>query len=222
MFAAATKSAGADYAPLVGEYLTHLTSTAKTNTYTWNSVSFGAEDADRYIAIAFRSGGGGATGPGTITIGGVTASVFYDSVNGGNDRYIAIAYVPTGTTGTISVTVNGSTQGNGQVAVFRIIGLSGRTTPIFEHHSKDDASGTSLSTSVPYTAGGVYIGFFTSVGGAAGVTWSGMTETSDVVVDGTTPGSSALETPTSNSTTTVTATPSASRTYRSLHIVGWR
>ena len=82
--------------------------------YTFSSVSFGAEASNRSIVVGIGAGraSSGARNVNSVTIGGVTATKAIEkdspAATGSNVAAIAFAKVPTGTSGDIVVTFNGT------------------------------------------------------------------------------------------------------------------
>jgi hypothetical protein len=111
-------------------YLGGASSATDATSYTFNSLSFGAEDPDRKIIVLV---GGRTNSSGKditqVTVGGVVATCFLSAINGGSGSDIAkmcSASVPSGTTGTVQVTANGTLLRAG-VALYR---KTGSATPL--------------------------------------------------------------------------------------------
>lgn len=161
---------------------------ANQQNYTFNSVSFGTEDADRYIFVGAysngASGGGGTVS--SMTIGGVGATLASGGLNpSDNTIYCAIWYaaVPTGTTGTVQVN-HSDTRGRCGITVWNVTTAS---------LTLDDTSllGTSVTSNpsvsdtlnVP-TGGYVLAAAGTSNSNAiTGNTWTGTTQDTWTVVE---------------------------------------
>lgn len=107
--------------PLVVEYLGTVTSASNLTTYTFNNVDFGQPSASREIFVVV--GWGTTTTTKTLnsaTIGGVTASLESGAGNSASGVRCIRASVPTGTTGTISITMSGTCTNMG-AGVYRVI-----------------------------------------------------------------------------------------------------
>ena len=143
-------------------------------TYTFSSASFGAADADRYVIVA---GGGITEGSRTVssvTIGGVSATISQQVQDGFpvSLAFIAIAAVPTGTTGDVVVTFS-STMGEAAISVYRAVGIASIT-------AYDTGSDTTdpMTTTIDIPAGGFAVAV-SSVACGSLTTWTGLTEDVD-------------------------------------------
>lgn len=152
--------------------------TANSTTYTFTSQNFGTAAADRYIIVVFGSGRG-STGiaVSSATIGGVAASLDVQlSANvSGSSAVSAImsAPVPTGTSGTVAVTLSGAAGQNAAISVYSLTGsLTG--TPSF---TNSNGTGADPSTTLNCPAGGAGVGGSTYRNSGGTTTWSGLTET---------------------------------------------
>jgi hypothetical protein len=84
---------------------------------TFSSVPFGEENASRYLVIGYASGNSNTAAPTSVTIGGVSASLLVQSPTAAAFRtQLWIAAVPTGTSGTLSITNSSATWNNISVA----------------------------------------------------------------------------------------------------------
>ncbi len=152
---------------------------ANSGTYTFAGQSLGAADADRYIIVtaASRQTGSGANITG-ITIGGVAATVSQqldDAGGGGNSTLVAIAIaaVPTGTSGSVVVTYN-NTQNRAHIAVYRATSLVSATPT-------DTAGAIGEDVAIDIPNNGFVIGVSANPSSTA-ATWSGLSvEDYDVV-----------------------------------------
>lgn len=96
-------SRGGSVTPEIAQSDTIQTDTTNSSTYTFNGVSFDAEDANRYIVVVAAVAPNTASITG-MTIGGVTATLVV--ATGHVAMYVA--HVPTGSTGTVVISGSGS------------------------------------------------------------------------------------------------------------------
>lgn len=156
--------------------------TADLTTYTFAGQNLGTASADRIIvvAIAGREGDGGANRTlSSVTVAGISATIIANSGNVPTHTDIAVAAVPTGTSGSIVVTYSGQ--------VSRCVIGTWATTGMSASSTSADASDTSdpYSASVDVPAGGVAFGISYDNGNTT-FTWTGLTEDSDAVYEGRT------------------------------------
>lgn len=79
----------------------------------FTSVPFGEEHASRYLVIGYASGNSNTAAPTSVTIGGVSASLVSQTNSSFQFRtQLWIAAVPTGTSGTLSITNSSFTWNN--------------------------------------------------------------------------------------------------------------
>lgn len=148
--------------------------TTDTDTYTFSSQNLGTAAADRYIIVA-AAGRTVSTdlNISSITVGGVTATVVQSaqSAVGDNDLTIAIAAVPTGTTGDVVVTYN-TTSLRCQICLWRATGLASATpTDTDQDDGEPGTHDPSVSLTVP---NGFAVGIVSN-DASTSVTWSGLT-----------------------------------------------
>jgi hypothetical protein len=139
--------------------------------YTFTGVAFGPEAPDRIIAVPFAKSGG--TGYATaVTIGGVSATIVQPMTTNQTDAGLAYAFVPTGTSGTITITLHAGLSGC-RIFVYNLTNAAGA-------YSSDHVSGTSSSASMSVSApkGSVVIGN-AAMRANQNITWSG-----DIVTNG--------------------------------------
>lgn len=148
-------------------------SATNLTTYTFTAENLGAASSDRKIIVAItgRSSDGAARSISTVTIGGVSASIAVQQSTNGNESGIAIASVPTGTSGDI-VIVFSNTMGNCDIGTFSTTGVSSDTPT---------DSGASTANPGTYdldvTAGGVAVAISSvDIESANMNTWAGLTE----------------------------------------------
>ena len=157
-------------------YLGNTPDPANATEYTFSSESFGAADAGRYIvATVSARKSGGATTLASVTIGGVSATIVEQINNTAshcNNAAIAIAKVPTGTSGDIVVTWN-DPMVRCTLGVYRLVGID---SPTPADSSTSTANDPTYALDVP--AGGAAIGVALTAD-ANSCTWSGLTEDFD-------------------------------------------
>lgn len=185
--------------------------------YTFAGMSFGAADATRRIivGIAARHGSNLTQSLGTVTIGGVTASVVKQSTSTGGGGWeisaIVIADVPTGTTGDVVVNITNGTTRCG-IAVWSMIGASSGTASATGSH--ENANPLTGNLNIP--TNGVAVGIATGTGGTSAA-WTNLTERVDAAMESTVLYSAADATFTTGGVTALTCTwsvsPSAGPTF---------
>lgn len=110
------------------EFLQATTDTANATTYTINNVNFGTADANRRIVIGIASRSTNATYTvSSATIGGVSATILAQNdqtLAGARNVHAYIAAdVPTGSSGTVSITMNAGGL-RLQISTYRVISNS--------------------------------------------------------------------------------------------------
>ena len=161
-------------------------------TYTFSTQALGDAAADRHIIVAcYGEVVAAGTTVSSVTAGGVAGTILkqktFNVVSVDAVSAIAIAAVPTGTTGDI-VIVFSATMLRGFASVFRMVGGSATA-----HATAESATGTTdpqtLSIAVPEGGGCVACcGYFAASGTT---TWTGLTEAYDNI-QGTASFSSAF------------------------------
>ena len=152
-------------------------------TYTFSSQNLGVAAASRRIVVGI----GGRIASGTltvdsVTIGGVTATILTpqasNTTSGTTTVALAIADVPTGTTGDIVVVFNTACL-RCIVHAYRVVDIDSATP------SDSDSSVASNPTcNLDIPAGGIAIGFAAVGNASATWTWTGLTEREDAVAGG--------------------------------------
>lgn len=161
-------------------FLTAASDVSNLTTYTFAAQNIGTADSGRHVIVAIQSrGGSGSSAISTVTVGGVSATIVqqqFNNAGGANVAGIAIAAVPTGTTGDIVVTFS-TGQSRAAIQAYRAVGLDSATP---NDGSTSTAAAPTYAIHVP--AGGIAVGCGCSnAGGTA--TWTGITEDSDAVVE---------------------------------------
>lgn len=145
-------------------------------TYTFAGVNFGTAASDRFIAVTV-SGRAVTTAPTitSVTIGGVTATIAVQAndVLGLNIAGIAIAAVPTGTSGNV-VVVFSQTMTNADIATYSTSGVGSATATDFGSSTADPGT-----TNLDITAGGIAVAMAKQDAGLGTCAWTNITETFD-------------------------------------------
>lgn len=157
-------------------YLHSKQSQANDTSYTFTAADLGDAAGDRYIIVAVSGRKAGAATPTitSVTIGGVSATIavqHFNTVSDTNIAGIAIALVPTGTTGDI-VVVFPATQVRCAVGVYRATGLSSITA------SDTDSATVGPSVTLDVPANGFAIGTGLTAATTT-ATWTELTEKQD-------------------------------------------
>ncbi len=184
---------------------TGVSDATSQTTYTFTAADIGTASDDRYVLVGIAYRASVARTISTVTIGGVSAAAVTTAIT--DDTTAANfygAFVSSGTTGDIVVTLSGAAlrmvigvwalTGVGSTsATVRVIGNSGAWS-----------SGLMTTSSMSCDAGGAVFGLVTSTDGTS-LAWSGITERYDVVVS-TLFGAASLDFAVAQSGLTVTAT----------------
>ena len=156
--------------------------TSNTDVYTFSGKDFGDAATDRYIVVTTGAPASAQT-LSSVTIGGVAATIVVqddDDASAG----IAIAAVPTGTTGDIVVTWSGSMFSCG-IGVYRLTGLQSATASATASDVTITSDAVEASLEIP--AGGCGIGYvyWLSSGTATRTaSWTNLTENFDELTEG--------------------------------------
>ena len=157
-------------------YLQTAGSATDLTTYTFSSQNLGEAAFDRTIicAVSGRTQDGTSSGNviSSVTIGGVSATIAVQGQNSGNTQGIAIASVPTGTTGDV-VVVFAETMTNAEVSLYRCTGIS---TTVYDSGTSTASVGT-YDLDIP--ANGVAVAMMKNDDGSQTATWAGLVETYD-------------------------------------------
>lgn len=168
------------------QYLETDTSTSSASVYTFSSKNFGKEYTGRHIivGVAGRKSGSGSETVSSITIGGVTATLTlqdYNDESGVNVGCLAIASVPTGTSGDIVVTF-GSTMSHCDIFIYNINFVNSITA----HDTASAKTGSTLSITssdefdLPINGVAVALALGNQTGSGSAVTWTTVSEDTDV------------------------------------------
>lgn len=150
---------------------------AGTGTTFTPTMNFGEADSTRRVVIAL-SWNAQTTDRwvNSATIGGVSATVVQSTATNGSWERSAIIYasVPTGTSGTVSVTFNGAISGQLSMSSFRVVGGAGTAGPsgtvVYQGAS------TSYALTQSYNAGDYIIASAGTGGPGVGMTWTNATQ----------------------------------------------
>lgn len=158
-------------------FLQLATDGTNLTTYTFASQNLGTAASDRYIVVAItgRQSGGGSSSVSSVTIGGVSATISVQSDNNGDQVAIAIAAVPTGTTGNIDI-VWSAAMTDCSVAAYRVTRVTTTTAT-----STGSSTATPPSANVNVVAGGVVIAVSKNRTGGTSATWGNVTEDFDTL-----------------------------------------
>jgi hypothetical protein len=154
-------------------FLQSTGSNSNLTTYTFSSENLGAADAGRYIIVGVTARNSTADRTlDSVTVGGVAATIVADIADGTSRASIAIAAVPTGTTGDVVVTYSGQ-QLRCRIGLWRATGID--PTP---HDTETDGSDTVPSASLNVPAGGFAVAVAME-NALTTATWVGLTEAWD-------------------------------------------
>lgn len=190
------------------------------STYTFSARSFGAEDASRILAVGITAQRiGSPSGVSSVTIGGVSATVFRAQQTGNaNDHTTELwgAQVPTGTTG--DVVVNFSTAHlRCSIAIFRVLNAS-MTIPSSNGASVSSGVGVSAAVTVPVNGAAIAV---VGNNGNTTYTWSNITEYCDFTNESNA-FSAACDAYPAGSSLTATATQASDSSPQALVVVAFQ
>lgn len=168
--------------PVALSFLVDASSASDLTTYTFSSLSLGTAASNRYILVAVgRQRFGTPSTVSSLTVAGVSASQVVDQGSSNANQQavsIWIAAVPTGTTGDVVVTLSAGHLRCG-VSIFRMVNASGTA-----HATGGDAVGTTVgSIAINVPANGAALAAFINNGNTT-LTWTGVTERTELDVDG--------------------------------------
>lgn len=161
------------------QYLQTASDTADLTTYTFASQNLGTAFANRQIIVGITGRKAGATTSiSSVTIAGISATIVVQQSNTGTNTDvagIAIANVPTGTTGDIVVTF-GAGMVRSAIHVYRARGI---LEPAFDTGASTALDPTT-TLDIPDTGFAIGVGI-TAASTTAG--WTGLTEDNETVVE---------------------------------------
>lgn len=152
------------------------TNTSSSNTHTHSSMSFGDADPSRYMVIAIAATISSLLT--SVTIGGITATLIDVS---GTQCYLYGADVPTGTSGSVVLTVASPGFGQSVVALYSLINLVSTTAT-----DTDTNSTSPVATSVSANGGGFVLAaaFINDVTNTGSPAWTGgVTQDTNTLAD---------------------------------------
>lgn len=190
---------GSGTAPRVATF-THNASIPNVNTtFSYAGVALGSASPNRRIVTAFSVRNNNALVPTSIVIAGIAATIITTIQNGNSNCIIAIAAVPTGTTGQIDIIF----PGNCQACAISVFALTGALsdTPFDTKTSIVAAPTASVNSGL---GGCIIAGLFNGAGGTT--SWVGVTEDVDTTFSSTFVYSAGHVNALSAGATTVTAT----------------
>lgn len=162
------------------DFLQSTGDTTDTSAYTFASQNLGAADSNRYIVVsAVARKAGSAFTLSSITVGGVSATIVKQITNTGtnsNTAALAIAKVPTGTTGDIVVTWS-TTVLRCQINVWRVVGIGSVTA-----YDSDSSTANDPSVNLDIPGRGFAVGAALTAA-ATSVSWTGLVEDSDSTLE---------------------------------------
>lgn len=163
------------------DFLQSNSSTTDLTTYTFSGENLGTADSARYIIVGFvgRRSTVVSCAINSVTIGGVSATIVHTQQSADTSFLagIAIAAVPTGTSGDVVFTWNG-TMTRMAFATYRVLNVN----PTYEVRGQSVAN--PLTSTLSCSAGSVMIAVAGTIDTAT-ATWSGTnapTEDCDVVI----------------------------------------
>lgn len=164
-------------------YLQQASSTSDLNSYTFSSQNLGAASADRYIIVSIqtRDSGTGAKTINSVTVGGVSATITVqkqgvDAATNSTVAGLAIALVPSGTTGDVVVTFSEVVL-RCSIALYAATGLTSATPT-----DTGSSNASNPTYDIDVAAGGFAIGAISDANGTS-VVWTGITENFDTTVE---------------------------------------
>lgn len=172
-----------------------------TSTYTYAAQNLGTASSDRKIIVAVHGRKSGAnTTINSVTVGGISATIVVQDSNNlsnSNTAGIAIASVPSGTTGNV-VVVFGATMARSEIGLWSVVGLYNSTPTVTATSLTNDGTCT-----INVLAGGFVIGAGTVI--TQFTTWSNLTERYDDSVSSTVSSGASNNFATAQTGLTITA-----------------
>lgn len=193
--------AASNATPFSYVYTAKNKSVGNASSFNFTSTAIGDENSTRIVTVGllFRD-----TTSSGVTINGVTATRRATTTNASGVLEIWDAPVPTGTSVTVAVSLNG-TAAYAAIQVFAVYGAN--STPTDTGTNNANNSSGPITVGVDVNDDGALLGFFGTNGGGTGHTWTLPTEESgsDEVVTGNAYHSAASDTYSSGGTKTVSA-----------------
>jgi hypothetical protein len=160
--------------PTTVTYQAFASSNSALQTYSFASQAFGTASTDRVIIVYVAAENSGTIS--SATIGGISATILVQQTSGAVTAGIIAAAVPTGTTGTVAVTMAGTATSCG-VGIWSSTGLSGAVATATGSNANLDA----LTLNVD--SGGFVIAGCINNDDERDATWAGATEVFDDGID---------------------------------------
>jgi len=155
-------------------FVAATTGTSST-TFSFTSLSFGTPHTTREIFVSISFWNAASRSVSSASIGGVSATVLYTLYARNCGVALIRASVPTGATGTVSITMNGSTN-NCSIAVYRVVNRGAAfETGLYSTAQNDALATTSAALSgLNVTANGFVLSVITINNTASNVNFSGI------------------------------------------------
>ena len=168
-------------------FLTTAANGSTLTTYTFSSQTLGTAVADRHIIAQVCGSVTGTDGIASVTIAGVSATLVKQELHTANTddvNSIWIAAVPTGTTGDVVVVMN-SLSGRCGIGLYKATGLGSATPHASASDSTSYGANPAPSTTIDCEAGGIIIAvsYIGNTPTTSGVSWAGVTEDYETVVE---------------------------------------
>jgi hypothetical protein len=167
-------------------YQTEDSFVGNLSTFTFNSQAFGSAATDRIVIVSVMGGNGSAGTISSVTIGGVSASILVQVSDANLTGGIAVAAVPTGTTGSVVVNMS-TTRGGCAIGIWSATGQVAASGVAVG--SNTDLAELTLAAEI----GGFVIAMCGNLNSSSRTaTWAGVTENfdNDAVIDGRHSGAS--------------------------------
>jgi len=200
---------------ITGSYTAQASSSSNASSFTFSSLSFGTADATRVLAVTVSTGWNGAIGSiSSVTAGGVSLSkqIGAEGISSGIENFRAEIWsgaVPSGTSGSVVVTLSTATGNNRgcAVTVHRLVGDVQTSASSTAFEDNDSGSAVTYNVNVNTKADGYLVG---GVGAfqATSFAWTGATERMDLSTINLRHGAASFSTTTDQTPRTVSATQS--------------
>jgi hypothetical protein len=155
--------------------------TSDLTTYTWSDLNLGPEHPDRKFFVGHTVRAAGTPSISSVALGGTAMTSQAAAVNttGGNRSHAAIfaCAKPTGTTGSLVLTMSGSGSVRAGYTLYRAI------CPTLTALSPKTATGDTPSDTLDIPARGFGIGVCFGGSNATAAAWTGLTEDTDLTFE---------------------------------------
>lgn len=162
-------------------YLDHQESGTSGSSITFSGLSFGVASSGRYLAACITWNSSPNHALASCTIGGVAATILTQVQSGGSGGQscaIAIALVPTGTSGSVVANFGGSVV-NFAVELYSVLGIQ---SPAASSVATSVANAPTATLAVQANGGVLGVGRCSRTTPSA--TWAGITKDADVIFGG--------------------------------------